>query len=37
MHLNGKMISIETVPGMGKEGMKENGEGGELTCAWKHR
>jgi hypothetical protein len=27
-YINGKMVSVETTPGMGKGGMKENGEGG---------
>jgi hypothetical protein len=25
-----KMISVETIPGMGEKGMKENGGGGEF-------
>jgi hypothetical protein len=30
MYVNGKMISVETIPGMGAGGMKENGGKGEL-------
>jgi hypothetical protein len=30
MSENGKMISVETIPGMGKEAIKENGGGGEF-------
>jgi hypothetical protein len=30
MYVSGKMISVETIPGMGMEGMKENGGGGEF-------
>jgi predicted metallopeptidase len=25
MYVNGKMISVETIPGMGRRGIKENG------------
>jgi hypothetical protein len=28
--VNGKMIPVETIPGMGGEGIKENDGGGEL-------
>jgi hypothetical protein len=27
MYVNGKMISVESIPGMGEEGMKKNGGG----------
>jgi hypothetical protein len=30
MYVNGKMISVETIPGMGEGGMKENGGRGEF-------
>jgi hypothetical protein len=30
MHVNGKMISIETIPGMGGGGILENSVGGEF-------
>jgi hypothetical protein len=30
MYVNGKMISVETIPGMGGGEMKENGGGGEF-------
>jgi hypothetical protein len=32
MYVNGKMISLETIPGKGREGMKENGGGGKFKC-----
>jgi hypothetical protein len=32
IHVNGKMISVETVPGMRGGGIKENGGGGEFKC-----
>jgi hypothetical protein len=28
--VNGKMVTVETVPGMGRGRIKENGGGGEL-------
>jgi hypothetical protein len=31
MSLNGKMRPVETVPGMGDEGIKENDGGGEFN------
>jgi hypothetical protein len=31
MYENGKMRHVETVPGMGGEGIKENGRGGEFN------
>jgi hypothetical protein len=31
MYVNGKMRPVETVPGMGGEGMKENGGEGEFN------
>jgi hypothetical protein len=30
MYVNGKMRPVETVPGMGGGGIKENGGGGEF-------
>jgi uncharacterized protein with ACT and thioredoxin-like domain len=30
MYVNGKMISVETIPGMGGEELKEIGRGGEF-------
>jgi hypothetical protein len=30
MYVNGKMISVETIPGMGRREMKGNGGGGEF-------
>jgi hypothetical protein len=30
VYVNGKMIPVETVPGMGGGGIKENGRGGEF-------
>jgi hypothetical protein len=30
MYVNGKIIPIETIPGMGAGGMKKNGGGGKL-------
>jgi hypothetical protein len=30
MHVSGKTITAETIPGMGEGGMKENGGGGEF-------
>jgi hypothetical protein len=30
MYINGKLIPVETIPGMGGGGMKENGEGDEF-------
>jgi hypothetical protein len=30
MYVNGKMISVETVPGMGREEIKENGWRGRI-------
>jgi hypothetical protein len=30
MYVNGKMRPVETVPGMGEGGIKENGGGGEF-------
>jgi hypothetical protein len=30
MYINGKMIPIETSPGMGEGGIQENDEGGEF-------
>jgi hypothetical protein len=30
MYVNGKMISVETIPGMGGEGVKEKGRGDEF-------
>jgi hypothetical protein len=30
MYINGKMIPVETVPGMGRREIKENGEGDEF-------
>jgi hypothetical protein len=30
MYVNGKMIPVETNPGMGEVGIKENGGGGEF-------
>jgi hypothetical protein len=30
MYVNGKMISVETVPGMGREEIKENGGRGRI-------
>jgi hypothetical protein len=30
MYVNAKMISVESIPGKGKEGMKEKGGGGEF-------
>jgi hypothetical protein len=32
MNVNGKMRPIETTPGMGGEGIKENDEGGGFSC-----
>jgi hypothetical protein len=32
MYLNGKIVSIETIPGIGEEGLKENGGWGEFKC-----
>jgi hypothetical protein len=32
MYVNGTMISVQTIPGMGRKGMKENGGGGEFKC-----
>jgi hypothetical protein len=33
MHVNAKMIPVETVPGIGgKGGIKEHGGGGEVKC-----
>jgi hypothetical protein len=29
-YVNAKMIPVETVPGIGGEGMKESGEGGKV-------
>jgi hypothetical protein len=34
MYVNGEMISIETVPGMGEGGMKENGGGGNSSVKY---
>jgi hypothetical protein len=31
MYINGKMIPIETIPGMGEEGIKENGRRSEFN------
>jgi hypothetical protein len=31
MHVNGKMRSVETVPGIGGWGIKENNGGGEFN------
>jgi hypothetical protein len=31
MHVNGKMRPVETIPGMGGEGIKENDGGGEFN------
>jgi hypothetical protein len=31
MYINGKMIPVETIPGMGVGGIKENDGGGELN------
>jgi hypothetical protein len=30
VYVNGKIISIETTPGMGSKGIKENNGGGEF-------
>jgi hypothetical protein len=30
MYVNGKMIPVETIPGMRGRGIKENGRGGEF-------
>jgi hypothetical protein len=30
MHINGKMRPLETIPGKGEEGIKENDGGGEF-------
>jgi hypothetical protein len=30
MYVNGQMISVEMIPGMGEGEMKENGRGGEF-------
>jgi hypothetical protein len=30
MYISEKMISVETIPGVGEGGMKENGRGGEF-------
>jgi hypothetical protein len=30
MYVNGKMSPVETIPGMGRQGMKGNGGGGEF-------
>jgi hypothetical protein len=32
MYENGKMIPVETIPGKGEEGIKENDGGGEISC-----
>jgi hypothetical protein len=32
MYINGKMIPVETVPGMGAGRIKENDRGGEFKC-----
>jgi hypothetical protein len=32
MCVNGKMISVESVPGMGEGGIKGNGGEGEFKC-----
>jgi hypothetical protein len=29
-HVNGKMIPVETIPGMGGKGVKKNDRGGEF-------
>jgi hypothetical protein len=34
MYVNGKMIPVETVPGVGRVGMKVNGEGGEFSMKY---
>jgi hypothetical protein len=31
MYVNAKMIPVETVPGMGREGIKKSNGGGEFT------
>jgi hypothetical protein len=31
MCVNGKMKPVETIPGMGEKGIKENGRGGEFN------
>jgi hypothetical protein len=31
MYVNGKMKSVETIPGIGERRMKENGIGGEFN------
>jgi hypothetical protein len=32
MYVNGKMIPVETIPGMGGQVIKENDGGGEFNC-----
>jgi hypothetical protein len=32
MYVNAKMIPIETIPGMGEGGIKDNSEGDEFKC-----
>jgi hypothetical protein len=31
MYINGKMRPVETIPGMGEEGIKENDGGGDFN------
>jgi hypothetical protein len=31
MYVSGKMLSVETIPGMGRRGIKENGGGGKFN------
>jgi hypothetical protein len=33
IYVNGKMRLVETIPGMGKGGIKKNDGGGEFNCA----
>jgi hypothetical protein len=32
MYVNEKMRPVKTIPGMGVEGVKKNGGGGEINC-----
>jgi hypothetical protein len=32
MYVNEKVIFVETIKGMGEEGIKENGGGGKFHC-----